>query len=83
MTSRTKVGKRSAGEKIMRMAADALRRLREAAERLERHTAQSEQARKDVHAALLEAHEAGVDPGTLAKVSGYSRQRVAQLIAGG
>ncbi len=77
----TRKGNRRAGAKIMRMAADALRRLREASDRLARHTTQAEQARHELHEALLEAADAGVDNGTLAKVSGYSRQRVAQILS--
>lgn len=74
-------GNRRASEKISPVAADALRRLRQASERLDRLVSQQDRARREVHAALLEAYEAGVDAGTLAKVSGYSRQRVAQILS--
>lgn len=59
---------------------EALDRVSRAAEKARRLEPRLEAARKELHAAIRDAHEQGVSVAVLAKVAGISRQRVSVLV---
>lgn len=62
------------------VAADAMNRLARAAERVERLRPQLDQATAELHEAIGQARAEGVDTATIVRLSGLSRQRIAQIL---
>jgi hypothetical protein len=59
-----------------------LDRLKRAVERLDREEGELEAARQERQEALRAAHDAGISLAELGRFLGFSRQRVARIIAG-
>jgi hypothetical protein len=57
-----------------------LTRVKRLARELERQQAQADRTREQLHEAIIEAHEAGEDLDLLVYSSGYTRQRVWQIV---
>jgi uncharacterized protein (UPF0335 family) len=62
------------------MAAEALNRVADAAEKIARLEPRLREARRDLHEAIREAHARGASVTVIAKVASLSRQRVDQII---
>ena len=57
-----------------------MNRIAAAAERVERLEPRLAEARRDLHAAVREAHAEGASLGTISRVAGLSRERIRQLV---
>ena len=55
--------------------------LAEAAERVERLKPRLAEARRELHAAIRDAHAEGASLGTIGRVAGLSRERVRRLVS--
>ena len=62
------------------IAADALNRIALAADQLARLEPRLAEARRELHAAIVEAHSHGVSAAAIARVAGVSRQAVYKII---
>jgi DNA-directed RNA polymerase sigma subunit (sigma70/sigma32) len=62
------------------MSAATMNRIAAAAERVERLEPRLAEARRDLHAAVREAHAEGASLGTISRVAGLSRERIRQLV---
>ena len=58
-----------------------MNRIARAAEKIERLEPRLAEARRELHAAIREAHAEGASLGTIARVAGLSRERVRQIVS--
>jgi len=63
------------------VAGDALNRVAAAADKVARLEPRLEEARRELHAAIIDARKDGATVVVIAKVAGLSRQRVQQILA--
>lgn len=63
------------------IAADALNRVAKAAEKIGRLEPRLAEARRELHAAIREAHADGASVQVIARVAGLSRQRIDQIVS--
>jgi DNA-directed RNA polymerase sigma subunit (sigma70/sigma32) len=64
------------------ISAETMNRIAKAAEQVERLEPRLTEARRELHAAIRDAHAEGASLGTIARIAGLSRERVRQIVKG-
>jgi len=62
------------------MSAETMNRIAAAAEKVERLEPRLDAARAELHAAIRDAHAEGASMAAIARVAGFSRERIRQLV---
>jgi DNA-directed RNA polymerase sigma subunit (sigma70/sigma32) len=63
------------------MSAETMNRIAAAAENVERLEPRLAEARRELHAAVRDAHAEGASLAAIARVAGLSRERVRQIVS--